>query len=294
MQTFDIYNHKKVISSIKNPVIKEIALLKQKKFRDQHNVYLVEGIRLIEECLKSKSNIKMVIYTKNALKKDRFKKALDVFGERILNNNDTNGQLFDFFNMNKIPFLEVSTEVYEKITETEEPQGIMLIVEKFEYALDDIFPKDKNDHFIAILDNIQDPGNTGTIIRTADAAGCSAVVLLQGTADIFNPKTIRSSMGSLFHLPIIQGVETEKLIELLKQKNVCLYSTALTYEDENIYNNIKYQKPLAIALGNEANGLSENILKNCTKNIHIPIYGKAESLNVAIAAGIILYEIAKN
>ncbi|MDL2280542.1 RNA methyltransferase [Selenomonadales bacterium OttesenSCG-928-I06] len=283
--------NKKIILSVQNPIIKEIALLKQKKYRDKNNVYCLEGIRLIEECLKSKCRVKTVIYTKEVLKKRRLQDALYTFGKKFLKNNPNSANYFDFFNIDKIPFLEVSPEVYNKISDTEEPQGVMVIVEKFEYSLDRLFSKNKSDHFIAVLDNIQDPGNVGTIIRTADAAGCSAVIMLQGTADLFNPKTVRSSMGSLFHLPIIQGIESQNLIKYLKENNVALYATAL--DSNNNYTNMKFTKPLAIAFGNEANGLSENILKNADKNVCIPIHGQAESLNVSVAAGIILYEIAK-
>ena len=292
MTFINIDIHKKIILSVQNPIIKEIALLKQKKYRDKHNVYCLEGIRLIEGCLKSKHNIKTVIYTKEVLRKTRLQDALCIFEKRFLSNNPNSSNYFDFFDIDKIPFLEVSQEVYNKISDTEEPPGVMLIVEKFEYTLDDIFSPKKPDHFIAVLDNIQDPGNVGTIIRTADAAGCSAVILLKGTVDLFNPKTVRSSMGSLFHLPIIQGVEPEVLIKALKENHIPLYATAL--DSKNSYNDTKFTKPLAIAFGNEANGLSNDILKNTDKNVCIPIHGQAESLNVSVAAGIILYEIAKN
>lgn len=274
-----------MILSSKNKLVKKITSLKQKKYRDESNLFCIEGIRLAEESLLSNWPVKMCVYTKTALEKDR----VAAFLERLPSIGG-DGQT------DRIPLIEVSEEVYNKITDTKEPQGIMVILGKNPCNLNELFTagnrNKKKMPLIAVLDGVGDPGNAGTIIRTADAAGCTGVVLLKDSADLFSGKTLRATMGSLFHIPVAEEVERGQLIAALEKHGVSLL--AATLEDKShIYYQHNFRKPLAIAFGNEGGGLSREILSCADGKIHIPINGRAESLNVAVAAGIILYEAAR-
>lgn len=150
---------------------------------------------------------------------------------------------------------------------------------------------EKKDKFIIILDEIQDPGNMGTIIRTADAFGASGVVLTPNCVDIYNPKVVRSTMGSLFHIPIAQVEDKIQLIEELKNKHVKIYATSL--ESANYVYDIDFRRDFALVIGNESKGISQQILDLADNIVKIPIMGNAESLNAAIASSIIMYETVR-
>lgn len=241
-----------VITSVQNPSIKKIKKLHQKKYRDEKKQFLVEGFHLVKEAVNSKFTIEQIIIREDV-------------------------ELPEWLNAEKI--LYVSFAVFDVITQTETPQGIAAIVKRFD------FTNDKQGH-VLLLDAIQDPGNLGTMIRTAEAAGFTKVVLGKGTVDAYNDKVLRATQGSIFYLPIIQTNLNEE-IESLKANNYEIWAAAL--EHSKNYQNLEVKNKVALIIGNEGAGISKEMLSLADKNVKIPIYGQTESLNAGIASGILMY-----
>lgn len=189
------------------------------------------------------------------------------------------------------PCFEIPEHIYQKISDTQSPQGLMLILPIQNHNLDDLATINKSGLYL-ILDRLQDPGNIGTIIRTADAMGVKAIICLNGTADIYSPKVVRSAMGSLFNFPIITKISEQDLLSFCQNHNLTLYATALDNSAKASWD-ISYPQDCAIILGNEANGVSDNLLDKCNAKIYIPMKGDAESLNVANAGSMIMYEYCR-
>ena len=189
-------------------------------------------------------------------------------------------KIFDRFKVKK--FI-VNEKIKNSISQTESPQGIFAVVKMKEFSIE------FRDKRFVILDRIQDPGNLGTIIRTSDAAGFNTIILDKGSVDPFNPKVVRSSQGSLFHLKIINS-DIKRIIEELKDRGVKILGTSP--KGDKIYTDVNIRDRLAIVFGNEAKGIRDEILSMCDETIRIPIYGGAESLNVSVSSGIILYHFA--
>jgi len=189
-------------------------------------------------------------------------------------------KIFDRFKVKK--FI-VNEKIKNSISQTESPQGIFAIVKMKEFSIE------FRDKRFVILDRIQDPGNLGTIIRTSDAAGFNTIILDKGSVDPFNPKVVRSSQGSLFHLKII-NFDIKRIIEELKDRGVKILGTSP--KGDKVYTDVNIRDRLAIVFGNEAKGIRDEILSMCDETIRIPIYGRAESLNVSVSSGIILYHFA--
>ncbi|PYZ93705.1 RNA methyltransferase [Salipaludibacillus keqinensis] len=246
-----------IIESIQNPKIKAWKKLHTKREREKSGLFFIEGRHLIEEALKSQLVIKELI----------IQEGLEMPQE---------------WNVKELSLIYVSERVMKELSETETPQGMAAICEK---PLNMNLPLEGGKYLF--VDGVQDPGNLGAMIRTADAAGMSGVVLGDGTADPFNGKVIRSTQGSLFHLPI-QKMNLEEAIELCKENDVPVFGTSLK---GSTYTAIEPQEHFALIVGNEGNGVSENLLKMTDQNLYIPIFGDAESLNVAIATGILLYHL---
>ena len=177
-----------------------------------------------------------------------------------------------------IPVTMVTDDVMRVLADTETPQGIMAICQQQNINVSNI-----NGKKLLLIDSVQDPGNIGTMIRTADAAGMDAVILGTGCADPYNPKVVRSTQGSLFHLPIIKA----NLDPFIDELQIPVFGTAL--EGAIPYNQVESTDEFALLVGNEGQGVSKDLLEKTTNNLYIPIYGKSESLNVAVAAGILMY-----
>ena len=245
--------------------LKYFASLNQKKFRKNENKFIVEGINSVEEGLKSKFKCEVIFYTKDFSK---------VYPE-----------VFDTIENSSVEKILLKNSEFLKISDTKNPQGIAAVFQ--------IPKKEKlanpNDTLIVYVDNVNDPGNLGTIIRTCDWFGVNTILLSKDSAEYTNPKVVRSSAGSIFHLKIHDDVSVENLKELRK-KNYKIFCSDLN--GENIYTIIKPEKYVLI-FSNEAHGPSREILKIADKNISIPKAGNAESLNVAVAAGIILSQLKK-
>jgi TrmH family RNA methyltransferase len=261
-----------LITSLQNKIIKLAASIKQKKYRDELGLFAVEGVRLTEEATHSGWPTPYCIYTETAACNERV--------QDILSCLSTKG----------CKLIQVSSAIYDKVTDTKQPQGIMILVEKRVYCLEDLIAGQQQP-LLVVLDGIQDPGNVGTVIRTADAAGCTGVIVTTGCADLFSGKTVRSSMGSLFHLPIVEDFSQVEILTFLKMQHISILATTL--EDSVVYYKCDLTGAAAIVLGNEGKGVSEEMLREADARLHIPLYGKAESLNVAAAASVILYEAVR-
>lgn len=263
---------REIITSPQNKFIKLAVALKQKKYREELNLFVVEGVRLVEEAVQATWLIDTCIYTAEALEHERVQKIISTLQAK------------------ECHIIQVPRAIYDKITDTQEPQGIMAIVKKCTYGLEDLLKKDATP-FIMVLDELQDPGNMGTIIRTAVAAGCTGVILTKGCTDIFASKAVRGSMGSVFHVPIVSGLTTDEVISFLKKQDIEIFATAL--ESSDIYFKVDFTKALAIVFGNEGNGVNKQFLTQAQQRLYIPLIGPVESLNVAASAAVILYEVVR-
>ena len=259
-----------VITSKANEKVKFIKSLNDKKARKINNVFYLEGIKVVEEVI---NNVK----------------AIDImfiaYSDEILNNINGGKKFLNLIKVleleNDINILNIKKEIFESITDTKTPQGVLAVIKIRKYDIDDILNEDK----ILLLDKIQDAGNIGTIIRTADAFNVKGIICMENTADVYSPKVVRSTMGSILREKIIY-IKSEDLFGLKKYGHI-LYGTSLS--SNKYIEDINFSKKSIFILGNEANGISEEVEKVCDSLVKIKMSGNAESLNVAIAAGIILH-----
>ncbi|MGG3625950.1 RNA methyltransferase [Bacillus gobiensis] len=245
----------KYIESAKNQKVKEWKKLHTKKERDRTNTFLVEGFHLVEEALKSEGAVKELILT-----------------DQTNLPKDLNPQINCYV---------VSEDAFLAISETETPQQIAGVCQMQRS------PEVKGEKWL-LVDAVQDPGNLGTIIRTADAAGIDGVILGKGTVDAYNSKTLRSAQGSHFHL-LLEKRDLLEFTDQLKKQGISIFGTAL--QDAVSYNQINPSDQFALIVGNEGAGVDPELLEKSDQNLYVPIYGQSESLNVAVAAGILLYHL---
>ena len=241
------------ITSVQNNKIKNANKLKKKRDRDKTGQALIEGIHLIDEAYQSGIVIKQLF----VIEPSRTDEALIDYAEETY---------------------EINMKVAESLSGTITPQGFFAVIEKPEYDINQAKQ-------VLLIDRIQDPGNLGTLIRTSDAAGIDLIVMEKGTADPYQDKVLRASQGSVFHIPVI----TTDLKTFITDFNGPVYGTAL--ENAQPYKEVASQETFALLLGNEGEGVNKALLNETTQNLTIPIYGKAESLNVAIAGSILLYHL---
>jgi len=259
------------ITSGQNPVIKEIKALKEKKYRDQKGLYFIEGIRFIEEAIKEKELISKVLVSEKIGEVKGGKEILKQLEEA------------NFSSIYTVP-----NKLYLEVTDTENPQGILAVMHKKSVSIESVYD---NKNFFVVLDSIQDPGNMGTIIRTADAAGATAVIVSKGCVDVYNPKVLRATMGSIFHIPICYCENILETLQSLKAKGIVLCAAHLS--GSKSYFDLNYKNNIAIIIGNEANGISDSVAALSDELVKIPMEGKSESLNASIAAGLLIYEVLR-
>lgn len=261
----------KRIESSKNQLVKLTKKLLTAKYREESGLMLLEGMRLIETALQAGLIFKYLF-----------------INQRIFNDKRWNS-LNSCLKGLKIDIYLVSDNIIKETSSTDSPQGILAVVKipstKLVHIISDSKP------LILIIDQVRDPGNLGTIIRSADAAGCSGIICGKGTVDLGNPKVLRSSMGSVFHLPIIPVEDLRETIIKLKKRGIEVI--AADTKGDSYYYDLDLNKPTAIILGNEAEGISSESLTTVDRVAKIPMIGKAESLNVAIAASLFLYEAVR-
>lgn len=256
-----------VISSKDNDLIKHIRKLKDKKYRDENHEYIIEGVKLIEEAVKENAEIKKVIVC------DDTTRTYEI---------PTNVML----EIAKYECVYVTEKIFNMITQVTNPQGIMAIVKKNVTNSEIDYSQD----IIVVLDAVQDPGNLGTILRTVDSVGLSQIIVSKETADAFNPKVVRSTMGAIFRVKIIESEDLQETIKQMKKHHFKLMVTSLQ-TNKSIYD-MELNKRI-IVIGNEANGVSKMLQDMSDEKVKIPMLGKTESLNASVATGIILYEYVR-
>ena len=256
-----------MISSTSNQQIKNIQnLMKKAKERKKQNVFIVEGPKM---CFEAPHKLLKAVYISESFyKENRYAKELNSV-EAVTE--------------------VVSDQVFKTISDTQTPQGIMAIVQMPEYKLEDVINKEQP--HILILESIQDPGNLGTMIRTGEGAGISGIIMNKTTVDIFNPKTVRATMGSLYRVPFFIAEDLPEAIAKLKENGIRLYAAHL--KGKMSYDKPDYTKPCGFLIGNEGNGLSDEIADLADNYIKIPMAGKVESLNAAISATLLMYECSR-
>lgn len=252
-----------MITSTSNPQVKRLLQLQKKsKVRDEENVFVVEGLRMFAEVPAERVE---KVYISESLYN---KKKLEL-------------------NLQDLPYEVLSDNVFSHVSDTKTPQGIMCIVKRKKYDLNELL-KVNNPHFM-VLDNLQDPGNMGTIVRTAEGAGVDAVFMSKDCVDIYNPKTIRSTMGSIYRMPFIYIEDIPELLNQFRKNGVKSYAAHL--DGKNAYDKEDYKTGTAILIGNEGNGLPDEVTEKADILVRIPMQGQVESLNAAIAASVLMFEV---
>lgn len=255
-----------IITSKDNENIKSIKKLKERKYRDLNNEYIIEGIKILKEAIQEKAVIKKIVICEECL-------ANNIIDEKLL------------YEIAKYDCLYVSKKIFEGLTDVSKPQGILAVVEKNNKK--DI---NYNEDIIVALDGLQDPGNLGTILRTLDSANLSQVIVSKDTVDAYNPKVVRSTMGAIFRVNIVEAENLKETLKEMKRHKYKVMCTDLT-ASKNIYE-IDYNKKILV-IGNEANGISKELLDMADEKIIIPMLGKTESLNASVATSIIVYEYVR-
>lgn len=251
-----------MLTSIQNDLIKKVYSLHQKKYRQEYNLFIIEGLKGLEEALTSNLEIEYVFVT------DTFSKKMpDIQADKIYT---------------------VTDNVMKKISTTESPPEILAVAKKKSYVLKDLFTKENP--IILVLENIRDPGNLGTIIRTAMAANVSGIILTDESVDIYNPKTVRSSAGNLWKLPIITFNEKQQIKNEINKINKCDFVATTVKDKSKSYYDLSFKNPCVIMFGSEAEGLSEFLTDQADFLATIPMSEQVESINLSISVGVILYE----
>lgn len=251
------------ISSVQNKLVKELAKLKKKKYRENTGLYLIEGFHLFEEAIQARRKYEYLLGTDQALAK------VKDYGVDLSGKNN----------------ILINKAIARHLSSTKHSQDIFLVLKIAQ-------PKEFNFNYgkWVLLDNLADPGNVGTIIRTADAAGFDGVILSPQSVDLYNPKTQRAMQGSQFHLDLIVK-DLSVVINALQSYDIPVYASMLDPKAKQLPD-FKAVPELGLVIGNEAHGVSPAIAKLCDDRLFIPIKGKAESLNAAVAAGIMIYHFA--
>ena len=258
----------KNVTSRDNRIVKLCKQLTQRKYRDKTGMYLIEGPNILRDALSLGVPLEAIIVRSGYFERSR-----------------------DFALSDMPPDTELATiteSLFDEIAETEHSQGIMAIAQRKPQDADEFFEKAGRDGNLVVLDRLQDPGNIGTIIRTADAAGYKGVVAIKGCTDIFSPKVVRAAAGSVFRVPVLFAETPEQAAGQIKATGRRLIATC--FDTEKYYFDIDMKKGIALIIGNEGNGISRELISLSDEKIKIPMEGSIDSLNAAVAAGILMYE----
>jgi len=259
------------VASLQNPQIKYIRKLGHRKFREKEQKFLVEGNLMVAEALRFNWPLGLLVYTGEWGASAAGQTILRLAGEANLK------------------CLAVEKKVFDAIASTDTPQGVLAVACRKEEDLPTMLGRKPS--LLLLVDAVQDPGNFGTMIRSADAAGADGVLFTRGTVDLYNPKTLRATMGSVFHLPVLPVSGVEELLEQLSRAGLQL--VAGDPGAKEILADCDFTRPTVLAVGNEVRGCSEKILQRADRVVRIPMPGRAESLNAAMAAAIMLYEAVR-
>ncbi|MFZ4105404.1 TrmH family RNA methyltransferase [Flavobacterium sp.] len=261
----------KQITSIQNHFIKTLLQLQEKaKIRKQSNTFIIEGRREIELALKGNYELVTILFLPELISDKEINNSI------VIQNKEKESQ---------IELIEINKEIYQKLAYRDTTEGIIAVARSKSLALSDL--KLPENPLILVLESIEKPGNIGAMLRTCDAAKIDAVILANPITDLYNPNLIRSSVGCLFTNQIASGT-SEEVIEFLKYKKITIFSATL--QNSNSYHTQNYTSPSAIAVGTEATGLSQVWRDNANQNIIIPMQGQIDSMNVSVAAAILLFE----
>ena len=278
-----------MITSTSNPKIKELKQLQKKgKLRQEKGLFIAEGLRMVGETPKERI---LGAYVAEHFEKEHT----------------------DWLARWDVPYETVADRIFDSVCDTKTPQGILCLVKRQEWTLDRLLAEEtenreqedyknaknckqeesrvqkKRASLFLLIENLQDPGNLGTIFRTGEAAGVSGIIMSRETVDIYNPKTVRSTMGAIYRVPFLYTDSLTQAIELLKTADISVYAAHL--KGEKYYSEFSYEKGTAFLIGNEGNGLSEQIAALADAYLKIPMEGQAESLNAAVAAAVLMYEV---
>ena len=256
-----------MITSTSNARVKELVQLQKKsKVRNEQGVFLVEGVKMYQE-IPQEQLVKVYVSETFA---DKQKEEINRLKDR-----------------RKLEYL--SDHVFQYVSDTKTPQGILCVVRQSTYCLEDIL--EAEDAHLLVLDNLQDPGNLGTILRTAEGAGVTGIIISKDSVDIYNPKVIRSTMGSIYRVPFVYVEDLKEAIAKVKAHGIFTYAAHL--DGKNSYDKEDYTKKTAFLIGNEGNGLRKEIADLADTWIRIPMQGQVESLNAAIATSVLMFETAR-
>lgn len=258
-----------MITSPSNKSVKEVVQLLQKaKSRKEKKLFVVEGIKMFLEAPEERI---VKVYAAESFGKEMppaCKEKLAALAGR---------------------FETVADDIFRKMSDTKTPQGILCVVRQSEYSQEEMLEADAP--LLVLLEDIQDPGNLGTMFRAGEGAGVTGIVMSGGTADIYNPKTIRSTMGSVYRMPFLYVEDLTETIGKLQEKGITVYAAHL--QGAKIYDECGYRGKTAFLIGNEANGLRDKTAACADVSVKIPMEGKVESLNAAVAASVLLFEAAR-
>lgn len=265
-----------MITSASNGRIRHLCELSEKaKSRSSEESFVCEGFRMFEEA--PDESIKEIY-----VDSDTHKEMEECFLKTPSNRLGRGFKKLSVLKEKGIDVQEVSGGILKKVSDTKTPQGIVFVCKMPMYSYEDLGSGN-----LLFLENIQDPGNLGTMIRTAEGAGAGGIIMTKGCVDIFNPKVVRATMGSLFRVPFLYTDHQDEMIRRLKSEGTRIYAAALS--DSIPYTEASYEKRCAFMIGNEGNGLSEQAIDMADRAIMIPMEGKLESLNAAVSAAILLY-----
>lgn len=257
-----------IITSLQNPKIKEAVKLRDRRPREESGLFLIEGYRELKRALEANRQIEVLFYCP----------------ELFLGSNEEHLKI----QCKSALHLKCTPEVFKKISYRDRPDGLLAIAPQMHLKLSDL--KLKKNPFLVVAESIEKPGNLGTILRSCDAAGVDGVIVCDPTTDIHNPNVVRSSVGTLFTLPVIEA-ESQETFEFLKKNHIAI--VAATPHAKLEFTQADLNVPLAIIVGTEQYGLSEKWMKNADISVRIPMFGVADSLNVASATTLLLYEVVR-
>lgn len=285
------------LTSSQNPVVKEIRALRNKSGRNERGLYFIEGARFVAEALNEFVVAAERPYTDSgnmpvSTSVNSPASGMPDIKYVAVSDSFVSG---DGYESIVKPCLDRGVKVYsltdrlfESVSDTMNPQGVLAVLGMKKERLEDAALRDG---ILVILDGIRDPGNMGTIVRTADAAGCSGIIVTDGCVDLYNPKVLRSTMGSVFHLPVLHCGSTTEAVDICRRKGFLICAShmegSVSIYDADLSGNV------AVVIGSEAEGVCDEVLRNSDMLIRIPMTGRAESLNAAVAAAIIIYEAVR-
>lgn len=262
-----------MLSSKENKIIKNvIKLTESAKERREQRLFVADGVRLCFDAAISGCEIELTLFTKDA-------------------ENKYADYLKDIFAVSKQKYC-ITDELASKISDTKSPQGVISVCRMLDKKANIV--NIIKDGFFLVLEEIQDPSNMGAIFRSAEAFGISGVILIGNCCDIYAPKTVRASMGAVFRLPIFRADGAENIVDIFKSNQVRTFAAVVNHEDAKLVCDCQLGKGCAIFIGNEGNGLLDNTVALCDEKITIPMRGRAESLNAAVAASVLIWEMVKN